>query len=157
MSEDQAKQAAQEYLALKMSEEFDAREAKLNKEAAIALAPAVWRKVSALVVAKCKEWNSVTNEETLTCKETILGDLRISCAGRKQQMTVHYDFPKLLITIVNTARLEHETDVLLHIEGYSTGSGRDAQLVRSGQVVNIDLLIVGELRVLVGMARQTHP
>ena len=69
-------------------------------------------------------------------------------------MTVHYDSRKLLITLRNAGRLEHEKDVLLHIEGYSTGSHRDAHLVRNDEPVNVDILILGELRVLTGIGRQ---
>ena len=74
-------------------------------------------------------------------------------------MTVHYDSKKLLITVKNTGRLEHEKDVILHIEGYRTGADRadrDVHLVRNEQAVNIDMLIVGELRVLTGMSRQRN-
>jgi len=86
-----------------------------------------------------------------------MGDLRIWCAARSKQMTVHYDSRKLLITVKNTGRLEHEKDVILHMEGYRTGperTDRDVHLVRNEQAVNIELLIVGELRVLTGMSRQ---
>ncbi|GAC1674093.1 MAG: hypothetical protein NVS9B4_28280 [Candidatus Acidiferrum sp.] len=110
------------------------------------------------MAAKCAEWNSVTGEQTLTCKETALGDIRVWCAGRAQQMIVHFDSKRLLVIIKNSARLEHETDVILSIEGYATSHGtageRDAQLVRSEQPVNLDMLIVGELRVLTGINRQ---
>ncbi|GAC1620169.1 MAG: hypothetical protein PVS2B2_22950 [Candidatus Acidiferrum sp.] len=74
-------------------------------------------------------------------------------------MTVHYDSKKLLITVKNTTRLEHETDLLLSIEGYRTGpdrADRDIHLVRNEQPVNIDMLMLGELRVLTGMSRQTN-
>ena len=86
-----------------------------------------------------------------------MGDLRIWCAARSKQMTVHYDSRKLLITVKNAGRLEHEKDVILHMEGYRTGperTDRDVHLVRNEQAVNIELLIVGELRVLTGMSRQ---
>src|SRR6266705_1067765 len=95
--------------------------------------------------------------KTLICKETAIGDLRIWCAARSKQMTVHYDSKKLLITVKNTGRLEHEKDVILHIEGYRTGADRadrNVHLVRNEQPVNIDMLIVGELRVLTGLSRQ---
>jgi hypothetical protein len=84
----------------------------------------------------------------------MLGDLRIWCAGTSQHLTVHYDSRKLLIFIRNSARLEHETDVIMRIEGYSTDSGRDTRLVRNDQTVNFDMLILGELRVLAGLSRQ---
>jgi hypothetical protein len=69
-------------------------------------------------------------------------------------MTVYYDSKKLLITVRNGARLEVEKDAILHIEGYSTGSGRDARLIRNNEPVNIDSLILGELRLLAGIGRQ---
>jgi len=75
-------------------------------------------------------------------------------------MTVHFDSRKLLIKVINAGRLEHEKDVILHIEGYRTGPNRedrDTRLMRNEQPVNIDLLIVGELRVLTGMQRQRNP
>jgi hypothetical protein len=74
-------------------------------------------------------------------------------------MTMHYDSKKLLITVKNAGRLEHEKDVILHIKGYRTGvdrSAREVHLVRNEQAVNIDMLIVGELRVLTGMKRQRN-
>src|SRR6266446_2574703 len=83
--------------------------------------------------------------------------VRIWCAARSKQMTVHYDSRKLLVTMKNAGRLEHEKDVILTIEGYRTGSDReqrDAHLVRNEMAVNTDMLIVGELRVLTGMSRQ---
>jgi hypothetical protein len=86
-----------------------------------------------------------------------MGDLRIWCAARSKQMTVHYDSRRVLITVKNAGRLEHEKDVILHMEGYRTGperTDRDVHLVRNEQAVNIELLIVGELRVLTGMSRQ---
>jgi hypothetical protein len=47
--------------------------------------------------------------------------------------------------------------VILHIEGYRTGADRDdrdARLVRNDEPVNIDMLVLGELRVLTGIGRQ---
>ncbi len=156
MSDPITKRAAEEYLAAKLAEEGQSYEDKLNSEAAVSLAPQVWKRSAATVVTKCSEWNAVTKEQTLTCKETTLGDLRISCAGRSQLMTVQYDSGKRLITIKNTARPEHEKDAVLRMEGYSTGSGRDARLVRNDEIVNFDMLIVGELRVLAGLSRKTN-
>jgi hypothetical protein len=154
MGDEVTKQAAQEYLAAKLSEEGQSYEDKLNLEAAIALAPAMWKKIADTVITKCRDWNAVTNEQTLSCKETALGDLRIWCAGRPHQMTILYDSKNRVITIKNTARPEHEPDSILHIEGYSTGSGRDAHLVRNNQPVNLDMLILGHLRVLAGLSRR---
>jgi hypothetical protein len=156
MGDESTKRAAQEYLAARIAEEGQSYEDKLNMKAAVALAPRVWKRVAETVIAKCNEWNAVTKEQTLTCKETPLGDLRIWCAGRSQVMTVHYDSKKRLVTLKNTARLEHETDMILSIEGYSTGDGRDARLIRNNQPANLDILILGELRVLAGLNRQTN-
>ena len=114
----------------------------------------MWKKIADTVITKCRDWNAVTNEQTLSCKETALGDLRIWCAGRPHQMTILYDSKNRVITIKNTARPEHEPDSILHIEGYSTGSGRDAHLVRNNQPVNLDMLILGHLRVLAGLTRR---
>jgi len=157
MIDETTKQAAQEYLATKLTEEEQIYEATQNQALAVARAPLVWKHVKDSIFTKCSEWNAVTQEQTLTCKETAIGDLRIWCAARSKQMTVHYDSKKLLITVKNAGRLEHEKDVILHMEGYRTGperTDRDVHLVRNEQAVNIDLLIVGELRVLTGMERQ---
>jgi hypothetical protein len=154
MRDESTKQAAQEYLAAKLAEEEQAYEDKLNKETAVARAPAVWTNLKEAIFAQCSEWNAVTEEQTLKCKETLMGDLRVWCAARSKQMTVHYDSKKLLITVKNAGRLEHEKDVILLIEGYRTDSDREAHLVRNEQPVNVDMLILGELRVLTGMSRQ---
>jgi hypothetical protein len=155
MGDESAKRAAQEYLAAKLSVEGQAHEDKLNRETAERLGPAVWKTVADTVNTQCREWNSIVNEQTFTCRETMLGDLRILCAGRSQQMVVHFDSRKLLVVIKNSARLEHEKDVVLFIEGYVTGAGRDARLMRNNEPVNLGLLIIGELRVLAGLSRQT--
>ncbi len=154
MSTDRTKDSAQEFFAEKLSRDFEAQEAKLNHEAAVRLCRVVWNRVAAAVREKCKQWNQVTGEETLTCKETLLGDLRIRCAGRPHQLSVHFDPAKLLITLKNTARAEHETDVVLNIEGYATESGRDAHVAHNGLVANPDTVFLAELRVLAGMTRQ---
>jgi len=151
------KQSAQEYLAAKLTEEEQIYETQQNQALAVVRSPWVWKSVKDAILEKCREWNAVTQEETLTCRETALGDLRVWCAARSKQMTVHYDSRKLLITVKNAGRLEHEKDVILHIEGYRTGperTDRAIRLIRNEQLVNIDLLIVGELRVLTGMSRQ---
>jgi hypothetical protein len=157
MMDETTRQAAQEYLAAKLTEEEEIYEATHNQALAAARASLVWKHVKDSIFAKCSEWNAVTQEQTLTCKETPIGDLRIWCAARSKQMTVHYDSKKLLITVKNGGRLEHEKDVTLHMEGYRTGperTDRDVHLVRNEQAVNIELLIVGELRVLTGLNRQ---
>src|SRR6266436_1507625 len=155
MGDESTKRAAQEYLAARLSKEGQSYEDGLNREAAEKLAPGVWKRVADTVIAKCEEWNVVAGERTFTYRETMLGDLRILCAGRSQQMVVHYDSRKLLVIIKNSARLEHEKDVVLFVEGYATESGRDARLMRNEEPVNLSLLITGELRVLAGLSRQT--
>jgi len=154
MGDESAKRAAQEYLAGKLSAEGQRHEDKLNREAAEKLGPAVWKTVADTVLAQCREWNGIANEQTFTCRETMLGDLRILCAERSQQMVVHFDSRKLLVIIKNSARLEHGKDVGLFVEGYATASGRDARLMRNGEPVNLSLLITGELRVLAGLGRR---
>ena len=157
MIDETTRQAAQEYLAAKLTEEEQIYEATQNQALAMARAPLVWKSVKDSIFQKCSEWNAVTQEQTLTCKETAIGDLRIWCAARSKQMTVHYDSKKLLVTVKNAGRLEHEKDVILHMEGYRTGperTDRDVHLVRNEQAVNIELLMVGELRVLTGLDRQ---
>jgi hypothetical protein len=154
INDESAKQSAEEYLATKLEEERQAYEHQLNMETAFARSPLVWKSVKDTIIAKCAQWNEVTQEETLTCKETLLGDIRIWCAARAKQMTVQFDSKRLLITVKNAARLENETDVVMRIQGYWTGTERDTRLIHSEQVVNIDLLILSELRVLAGMSRQ---
>ena len=157
MADESAKRAAQEFLAAKLSEEEQHYEAKLNLEAANALGPKVWKRLADTVMANCQEWNAVTKEQSLTCKETALGDLRIRCAGREfYQMFVHYDSKTRLITIKNTARPENEPDTVLKIEGYATENGREAHLMRNNEPVNLDMLILGHLRVLAGLSRRAE-
>ncbi len=64
MGDESTKRAAQEYLAAKLSEEGQQYEDKLNTEAAIALAPAVWNRVAEAVIEKCRDWNAITGEQT---------------------------------------------------------------------------------------------
>ena len=154
MWDETTKQAAQEFLAAKLAEEGQKHEDKLNKETAVSRSLYVWKNFRDAVFAQCSEWNAVTQEQTLTCTETPIGDLRIWCSATAKQLTVYYDSKKLLITVRNGARLEVERDAILEIEGYSTGSGRDAHLVRNNEAVNIDSLILGELRLLAGIGRQ---
>ncbi len=157
MRDETTKQAAQEYLATKLTEEEQKYEDEHNMATAVARSLLVWKRFKDAVLTQCNVWNTVTQEETLVCKETLLGDLRIWCAARTKQMTVHYDSRKLLVTVKNAGRLEHEKDVILHIEGYRTGADRDerdARLVRNNEPVNVDMLILGELRVLTGIGRQ---
>jgi len=155
MRDRSTKQAAQEFLATKMAEEGQREDERLNKEAAAARSLHVWKSLRDLIFAQCQEWNAVTNEESLTCKETPMGDLRIWCALRSQQMTVHYDSRKLTVTIKNAARDVGQKDLVLSIEGYATNDGgRDARLVRNNEPVNVPVLILSELRLLTGIGRQ---
>ena len=154
MSDEITKQAAEEFLAAKLAEEGQGQEEKLNSAAAITHAPAVWKSVRDCLVAKCEEWNKVTGEQTLSWRETVLGDIRVWCPERSLNMTMNYDSRRLLVTIKNAGRLENETDVILRIVGYATPEGREAHLVRNDQPVNIDTLLVGELRVLAGIGRR---
>jgi hypothetical protein len=62
-----------------------------------------------------------------------------------------------LVTVKNAGRAENDKDVILRVEGYRTGAGqddRDARLMLNDQPANIDMLILGELRVLTGIGRQ---
>ena len=160
MGDESTKRAAQEYLAARLTQEGQSHEDKLNREAAVSLAPRVWKQVTDAVIAKCNEWNAITKEQTLTCRETALGDLRVWCAGKSQAMTVHYDSKARLITLKNTARPEHEKDMILSIEGYSVAgdgdSRRNARLMRNNEPANLDVVILAELRVLAGLGRQTN-
>jgi hypothetical protein len=155
MRDESTKQAAQEFLAEKLAAENQKHEEKLNKETALARALDVWKYFRDSIFAQCNEWNSVTQEESLTCKETPMGDLRIWCASRSKQMTVQYDSRKLTVTIKNAARDESQKDAILTIDGYATDSGgHDARLVRNNEPVNVHTLILGELRLLTGIGRQ---
>jgi len=156
MADESTKRAAEEYLAAKLSKEGQSYEDQQNREAAEKLGPAVWKGVAETVAAKCQQWNAIAGEQTFSLKETILGDLRILCAGRSQQLTIHFDSRKLLLTIKNTARPEHEKDLVLQVEGFATSSGRDARLVHHRDPVNLDMMITGELRVLAGLSRRAN-
>ncbi|MGB7435456.1 MAG: hypothetical protein WBR26_13075 [Candidatus Acidiferrum sp.] len=154
MGDRSTERAAQEYLAAKFAEERQREEEQLNLEAAASLSLVVWKRVTHTVFAKCREWNAVTNEQTLTCKETAVGDLRIRCCGRSHQLTIHFDSRKRLVIIRNTARPENEPDTILSIEGYASDSGRDARLTRNNEPIHLDMLIVNHLRVLAGLSRE---
>ena len=155
MTDDTIRQAAQEYLAAQFTEEGLTLEEKLNRDASIALEPSIWRSVVERVSAMCQEWNSVTNEQTLTCKETALDDLRIRCANRAHQLVFHYDSKRRLIRVENTVREDYEPKVVLFIQGYSTSSGHQARLMRNDEPVNLELLVVGQLRTLAGLNHRT--
>jgi hypothetical protein len=64
------------------------------------------------------------------------------------------DPKRLLVRVDNTAREDYEPKVLLSIEGYATDSGRDARLMRNNEPVNLEMLILGQLRVLAGLRRK---
>lgn len=151
MSTEETKRAAQEFLAVQFTEQVQAEEEALNRQAAATLAPKVWSRLAEAFKAQCREWNAITKEDSLSCKETILGDLRIRCAGKPHQITVHYDSRKLEVTFSNTARLEHEGDSVFFIRGYN--GGREADLSRNDQRVNLEVVVLGELRVLAGIGR----
>jgi len=151
MATDDTKRAAQEFLAVRMSEETEQQESELNREAALRLAPKVWKQVAETFVSQCKAWNEILHEEALTCKETILGDLRIRCAGKPHHISVHYDSRKLQVTIKNTARPENEGDSVFFIQGWA--SGTEAHLFRNNQMANLEVVVLGELRVLAGIGR----
>ncbi len=157
MRDESTKQAAQEYLATKLTVEEQMYENERNMATAVARSLLVWKRFKDALLSQCNVWNTVTQEETLGCKETLLGDLRVWCAARSKQMIVQYDSKKLLITVKNAGRAENEKDVILRIEGYRTGADpdeRDAHLMLNDQPANIDVLILGELRVLTGIGRQ---
>jgi hypothetical protein len=159
MRDESTKQAAQEYLAAKLTEEDQKYEDERNAATALSSSLLVWKRFKDAILAQCNVWNTVTQEETLACRETPIGDLRIWCAARSKQMIVQYDSTKLLITVKNAGRLENEKDVILRIEGYRAGADRDdrdARLTRNDQPVNIDMLVLGELRVLTGIGRQRN-
>ena len=154
MADESVKRAAQEYLAERLSEEGLTYEETQNRDAAVAFAPAVWKKTAQTVVAIVNEWNSVTKEQSLTCKETMMGDLRIRCTGRTHEMVVRFESAKRLVRIDNTARPDHEPKVVLSIEGYATDSGHYARLMRNREVVNLEMLMLGQLRLLCGLSRR---
>jgi hypothetical protein len=155
MRDESTKQAAQEFLATKLAEEGQKHEDKLNQQTAVVRSIHVWKMFRDSIFAQCKEWNAVTQEETLTCKETSLGDLRIWCAATSKHINVHYDSKLLTVTIKNAARPDLAKDAILTIEGYATNSGaRDARLVRNNEPVNVPMLILAELRLLTGIGAQ---
>jgi hypothetical protein len=155
MSDPSIKRAAQEYLAERLTEEGLTHEQTLNRRASLALAPTVWKVVVSTVTAMCEAWNAETKEKTFTCKETVLGDLRIRCAGRPYQMIWHYDSRRRMVHVENSARAEHEPEVVLYIDGYEMESGeRGARLTRNNQPVNLEMLLLGQLRVLAGLSRK---
>jgi hypothetical protein len=154
MRDESTRQAAQEFLATKLAEENQKNEEKLNKQTAEARALYVWKAFRDAIFGQCTEWNNITQEETLTCKETPLGDLRIWCAATSKHVTVHFDSKYLTVTIKNAARDASQKDAILSIEGYATESGRDARLVRNNEPVNVPVLILTELRLLTGMGAQ---
>jgi len=73
MIDESAKQAAQEYLAAKLSEEEQIYEDTQNRALALARSPMVWKYFRDTIFEKCREWNAITGEETLVCKENRAG------------------------------------------------------------------------------------
>jgi hypothetical protein len=151
MSSDETKRAAQEFLATQFTEAVQLEEERLNSQAAVTLAPQVWKRVAETFIAQCEAWNAITKQESLSCKETILGDLRIRCAGKPDVITVHYDSKRLQVIFKNTARPEHEGESTFSIQGYNGGT--EADLSRNNQRANLDVVVLGELRVLAGIGR----
>jgi hypothetical protein len=155
MRDESTKQAAQEFLATKLAEEGQKHEAELNHQTAVARSLHVWKSLRESIFEQCNEWNAVTQEETLTCKETSLGDLRIWCAATSKHINVHYDSKNLTVTIKNAARDLAQKDGTLTIEGYAKNDGgRDARLIRNNEPVNVPMLILAELRLLTGIGAQ---
>ena len=155
MRDESTKQAAQEFLATKLAEEGQKQEDKLNHQTAVARSLHVWKSLRESIFEQCNEWNAVTQEETLTCKETSLGDLRIWCATTAKHINVHYDSKLLTVTIKNAARDLAQKDGILTIEGYAKNDGaRDARLTRNNEPVNVPVLILAELRLLTGIGAQ---
>ena len=154
MRDESTKQAAQEFLAIKLAEENQKNEDKLNKQTAEARALHVWKAFRDAIFGQCAEWNTITQEETLTCKETPIGDLRIWCAATSKHITVHFDSKYLTVILRNAARDASQKDAILSIEGYATDSGRDARLARNNEPVNVPVLILAELRILTGIGAQ---
>jgi len=157
MRDESTKQAAQEYLATRLTEEQQRYEDEQNRATAIARSIVVWRRLRDSLLGQCREWNAIVGEQALASTETPLGDLRVRCVSPARQMTVHFDSRRLLVTIKNQGRPENEKDVVMRIEGYRTGpalDARDAHLVRNDEPVNLDMLLLGELRILTGMKRQ---
>src|SRR5260370_39075405 len=108
MRDETTKQAAQEYLATKLTEEEQKYEDEHNMATAVARSLLVWKRFKDAILTQCNVWNTVTQEETLVCKATLLGDLRICCPARTKQMTLHYDCRNLFVTIMIAGRLDHE-------------------------------------------------
>ena len=84
----------------------------------------------------------------------MMGDLRIRCTGRTHEMVVRFESAKRLVRIDNTARPDHEPKVVLSIEGYATDSAHYARLMRIREVVNLEMLMLGQLRLLCGLNRR---
>jgi hypothetical protein len=154
MGDDQIKRAAQEYLAERLSADGLTYEQQLNRDAAIAYAPGLWQTLMATAKAMCDQWNAETKENTFSCKETILGDLRVRCAGRAHQLTFHFDSKRRLVRVENTAREEHEPKTVLSIEGYLTESGRQARFMRNNEPIDLHMLLLRQFRILAGLSHR---
>jgi hypothetical protein len=69
---------------------------------------------------------------------------------------VHFDSKTRTVTIKNTARPGNEPDTLLKIEGYATETARGAYLVRNNEAMNLEMMVLGHLRVLAGLNRRAE-
>jgi hypothetical protein len=154
MQDEFTKQAAEEFLAAKLAKEKLEEESRLNLVEAMKRSPKIWKSFRDSVEQKCKEWNTIAGAQVLTCRETILGDLRVWCPERSLQLTIHYDSKLLQIHLKNSARLEPERESAIYIKGFATGDGRDARLERNDQPINLDQILASELRILTGVVRR---
>ena len=68
MRDESTKQAAQEYLAAKLTEEEQIYEEKHNMALAVARAPLVWKNVKDSIFEKCGEWNEIGRA---SCRERV--------------------------------------------------------------------------------------
>jgi hypothetical protein len=136
MGDESIQRAAQEYLAERLSADGLTGEQRLHRDAAIAYAPAVWQKLIATVKAMCDEWNAETRENTFSSKETILGDLRVRCAGR----------PHHLISISNRNYAWSAWKTLL-----ARNTRRQARFMRNNEPVDLHMRLLRQFRILAGL------
>lgn len=131
-----------------------AAEEKLNREAANAYGPTVW---------KHGRNRHIDVQRVEFRRSGPHADLQRNGARgsphsmRRQDPTpliIHYEPKRRLVRVENTARLDHQPKVVLSIEGYATGSGRGARLMRNNEPVNLEMLMLGQIRVLAGLSRK---
>jgi len=85
----------------------------------------------------------------------MLGDLRCGAqANRSDDGALR--FQGAFDHLKNTARPEHEKDMILSIEGYFHSRRPRRSPCANNEPANLDVVILGELRVLVGLGRQTN-